>query len=605
MLKRTLSVEADEYTKIGEIQSYYGRNSTKYSVEMSHKMLHEQKSLFSSDLDVLIEKIRVQADKWSEKYEVAEINRKAAFIKQSSITEKQKSITEKAREKENGLEEARIRTIEAVESLEQIEKLLTDALTTNNAFDWNSLKRSDKFPEKAPQKPQNPYKVQYPQKPEKEAAEFTPNLNIFQKSIGPLKQKKIQEYEEKYKQAFSSWYKQTTEIDALNQKNEEEYNDSMKKWENAILEHEKRKNSYYQEQKIFNERIDQLQEQYLTKNRESIIYFSEVVLDRSQYPDSFPKNYDLEYNPETRILIVEYELPPIEVFPRIKEVKYNVTAKTFKETYFTDSQMNAKYDESLYKIALRTIYELFEADAINAFEAISFNGWVKAINKATGVEENNCILSLHVSKEEFLKIELANVEPKACFKKLKGVASSKLSSLTSVQPILQIDKTDRRFVESYDVANMVDQTTNLAAMDWEDFEHLIREIFGKEFESGGGEVKITQASRDGGVDAVAFDPDPIRGGKIVIQAKRYTNTVGVSAVRDLYGTILNEGATKGILVSTADYGPDAYEFAKGKPITLLNGSNLLHLLEKHGHHAKIDIKEAKKILSEKNEKPSF
>ena len=82
-------------------------------------------------------------------------------------------------------------------------------------------------------------------------------------------------------------------------------------------------------------------------------------------------------------------------------------------------------------------------------------------------------------------------------------------------------------------------------MDWEDFEHLIRELFEKEFSVNGGEVKVTQASRDGGVDAVAFDPDPIRGGKIVIQAKRYTNTVGVSAVRDLYGTVLNEGATKG------------------------------------------------------------
>ena len=61
---------------------------------------------------------------------------------------------------------------------------------------------------------------------------------------------------------------------------------------------------------------------------------------------------------------------------------------------------------------------------------------------------------------------------------------------------------------------------------------------------------------------------------------------------------MNEGATKGILVSTADYGPDAYKFAKDKPLTLLNGSNLLYLLEKHGHHAKIDIREAKKILAE-------
>ena len=38
---------------------------------------------------------------------------------------------------------------------------------------------------------------------------------------------------------------------------------------------------------------------------------------------------------------------------------------------------------------------------------------------------------------------------------------------------------------------------------------------------------------------------------------------------------------------------------KGKPIQLLNGSNLLHLLEKHGHKAKIDLKEAKQILLEK------
>ena len=133
-----------------------------------------------------------------------------------------------------------------------------------------------------------------------------------------------------------------------------------------------------------------------------------------------------------------------------------------------------------------------------------------------------------------------------------------------------------------------------AAMSWEDFEHLVRELFEKEFASRGGEVKITQSSSDGGVDAVAFDPDPITGGKIVIQAKRYTRTVGVSAVRDLYGTMMNEGASRGILVTTADYGPDAYNFANGKPITLMNGANLLHMLERHGFTANIDIAAARR-----------
>lgn len=63
---------------------------------------------------------------------------------------------------------------------------------------------------------------------------------------------------------------------------------------------------------------------------------------------------------------------------------------------------------------------------------------------------------------------------------------------------------------------------------------------------------------------------------------------------------MNEGANKGILVTTSNYGPDAYNFAKEKPLTLLNGSNLLHLLEKHGYSCRIDIQEAKtKIQNEK------
>ena len=165
------------------------------------------------------------------------------------------------------------------------------------------------------------------------------------------------------------------------------------------------------------------------------------------------------------------------------------------------------------------------------------------------------------AREDFDSVNLASVGPKEWFKSSKGVSAASLAKVTPVAPLVKMSKTDRRFIEGYEVADTLDDSVNLAAIDWQDFEHLIREIFEKEFKTNGGEVKITQASRDGGVDAVAFDPDPIRGGKIVIQAKRYTNVVGVSAVRDLYGTVMNEGAIKGILVTTSNYGNDAYEFA--------------------------------------------
>lgn len=274
--------------------------------------------------------------------------------------------------------------------------------------------------------------------------------------------------------------------------------------------------------------------------------YCEVVLNNSNYPDNFPKNFECDYTVQNKLLIIDYSLPEPDLLPRLSEVRYIASKKEFKEIYITDIQFNKNYDSTIFQIALRTLYEIFKADIINAIEVIVFNGRVESINKGTGKNTNNCILSLQVTKDLYNEIELSNVNPRICFKNLKGVSSSKLFGLTAIMPIVQINKNDRRFVSCQDLANNLESGINLASMNWEDLEHLIREIFEKEFIINGGEVKATRASRYGGVDAIAFDPDPIRGGKIAIQAKRYSNTVGVSEVQDLYGTVLSEGATKGI-----------------------------------------------------------
>ena len=573
----------NDLIEIGKTQSYANVSGTRilrYLVEMSHKGLNEHKVISAPEYEMLQNKVDLQRQKWVEKWEMLESKRKVIH------------------EKEANLEEANLKTEAAAKALEEIDNLLVHTLAIDDTVNWENLKKKEKFPEGSPSMPIKLKHKESSLKPNKESAEFVPVFNIFEKIFRSKREKKIGEYEQKYIEAISNWEKERLFVIERNIDSDKNHDKEVKKWELNTAEWEKRKNIFLLDQAGFNAKIDEMQKNYLNLNPDSIVEYCEMVLNNSGYPDSFPKSFELEYNSGNKIVIVEYQLPSHDCLPKVKEVKYLSAKKELKEAYIAESQMNRMFDEAMYKITLRTIHELFEADKANALAAVSFNGWVKAINKATGKEENNCILSIQVKKEEFLKIDLSKVDPKTCFKNLKGVASSKLSSLTPIQPVLQISRVDKRFVEGYEVANTIDNTTNLAAMDWEDFEHLIRELFEKEFKSSGGEVKVTRASRDGGVDAVAFDPDPIRGGKIVIQAKRYTNTVGVSAVRDLFGTVMNEGATKGILVTTADYGPDAYEFAKGKPLTLLNGSNLLHLLEKHGNHAKIDLREAKKILEE-------
>ena len=93
------------------------------------------------------------------------------------------------------------------------------------------------------------------------------------------------------------------------------------------------------------------------------------------------------------------------------------------------------------------------------------------MNKATGNREDACIISIQVKKESFNDLDLKNVDPKACFKSLKGVGSSKLAGITPIQPILTMNKNDKRFIESYNVTNKLDDLTNLAALPWEGFEH--------------------------------------------------------------------------------------------------------------------------------------
>jgi restriction system protein len=294
-------------------------------------------------------------------------------------------------------------------------------------------------------------------------------------------------------------------------------------------------------------------------------------------------------------MVVDYDLPSVEKIPRLSAVRYIQSKGTFQNVELKDREVDHLYDGIVYQTCLRTLREVFASDLIDAVKSLAFNGYVDFIDRGTGRPARSCIVSIQATKSAIEGIDFSAVDPRACFRSLKGTGSAQLSGMAAVVPILKLDRVDERFVPARNVIAGLSEAVNIAAIPWEDFEHLVRDVFEKEFSSPGGEVKITRASRDHGVDAIAFDPDPIRGGKIVIQAKRYTNPVGVSAVRDLYGTVINEGANRGILVTTSVYGPDSYDFAKDKPITLLTGGNLLSLLEKHGHPARIDLAEAKKF----------
>jgi hypothetical protein len=265
-----------------------------------------------------------------------------------------------------------------------------------------------------------------------------------------------------------------------------------------------------------------------------------------------------------------------------------------KERNFRRSKMLTKRDlprereRLLTSLMIRAAHLLVHSDIHREIDTYVVNAESEWRDESSGKPMSGCIASFQASRETLEMLEVEHLDPIACFRALKGVRPPNFEQHSIVRPFFYLNKDDDRIVDGRDISE-VKIEENLAVMDWEVFEHLVRQLFEWEFGGEGVEVKVTRASRDRGVDAIMFDPDPIRGGKYVIQAKRYTNTVGVEAVRDLYGTVINEGANRGILVTTSGYGPDAYEFSKDKPITLVNGDGLLSLLAKHGKQFRIDL----------------
>lgn len=552
----------------GALVAKYNANGTRvlrYHVDFHHTALNLHKELSAPEIDILQRKVDALMASWDEKYE--------AFQHKGNIA--------------SGQDAADQLTIEAESRLNSLQRILHKTLNFDDRVNWDDLRDNRSFQRR--KYPEDQPTLVFPSAPNY----VEPQISLLNRLLG-ARDRIIEEALGRHQIEMADWEKSLHRKEAAYRNI---YNDWKSKKERFEAQQDLEEAEFRRLKQEANEKVDALIRGVETGDPQAVIEHACLVLERSDYDGLFEKSFEIDYSPEARTMLLECELPSPAHVPTLKAVKFIKSTGEMRETHLTEREQAANYDSVCYQICLRTIHELLEADVHRNLERVVFNGFATGIDVRTGQSNRSCILSVSTSRAEVEAVDLARVDPKACFKSLKGVSASTLVSLSAVPPVLQMNRQDRRFVEARATVEGLQETTNLAAMDWEDFEHLVRELFEKEFAVRGGEVRVTQSSRDGGIDVVAFDPDPITGGKIVIQAKRYTRTVGVSAVRDLYGAIHNEGASRGILVTTADFGPDAHQFARGKPMTLLSGSNLLYLLEKHGVRAKIDLAEARRELN--------
>ncbi|WP_414168803.1 restriction endonuclease [Streptoverticillium reticulum] len=307
---------------------------------------------------------------------------------------------------------------------------------------------------------------------------------------------------------------------------------------------------------------------------DAVVEYFSAALYASARPDDFPHRLSAAYDPGPRQLVVDWELPGPDVVPAVKSVRYMPTADEEKETARPVTQRRAIHRDLLAQCVLLAVHELFAADEFGMLESVVLNGFVDDHDPVTGQRAQIVLASVSVARPVFSGLRLAQVSAVDCLVEgLGGQLSARPDQLAAVRSARQPGDVGRGVV-----SHGGDDDPDLFEMDPIAFEALVAELF----RARGMQAVMTQRSNDGGVDVEALDPDPISGGRIIVQVKRYRKTVPPTAVRDLFGTVQGAGANKGVLVTTSGFGPGSYAFANGKPLTLVSGEELVGLLQEHG-----------------------
>ena len=151
-----------------------------------------------------------------------------------------------------------------------------------------------------------------------------------------------------------------------------------------------------------------------------------------------------------------------------------------------------------------------------------------------------------------------------------------------------IDATPEEMMESADSQLREKLTGDLLdsvkAISPDGFEKLTLDLLKR---IGYGEPEHTGRPGDGGIDGIVY-LDALGLERVYVQAKRLTNgSVGDPDMQKFVGSMITNGATKGVFITTSSFTDPAFQTARNvsrrnETIRLVNGAELADLMIRHG-----------------------
>jgi restriction system protein len=129
-------------------------------------------------------------------------------------------------------------------------------------------------------------------------------------------------------------------------------------------------------------------------------YFREILV-MQDHPSGFPTGVKVAYLPAKQQIIADIDLPLLDVLPEMASCEYLPTKRVLRQKPVGVQARNALYQSIISQLALRTVRTIFAADQSGLAQTVACNGYVDAINTATGQPVYWCLVSLKVTQEEF------------------------------------------------------------------------------------------------------------------------------------------------------------------------------------------------------------
>ncbi len=202
------------------------------------------------------------------------------------------------------------------------------------------------------------------------------------------------------------------------------------------------------------------------------------------------------------------------------------------------------------------LHNLLDSESINLVKTLMGDGLdFSKINQAFDIAKGNPLaISLLVEMlkrggsqnfDDILSGRLYNIS--------NGIALPETEIITSITPRI-VSATDQL------IAKLQRQPQSIFELTPRRFEELLAELL----TDMGWEVELTQATRDGGKDILAYLDTDLGKMLCLVEAKRFRQdrTVGVDLVRNLYGTLCDHQANSAMLITTSSFSADARAFQK-------------------------------------------